>query len=139
MSLNRVRLQPYIYQVGVPDLAPDDLRWLDIALKTDYHGLSIDRLLVLVAKNEMQLWRMGKWEGIFVTELVKWENGTSLVGLYLAGRGFLKNLETIVETLKTFARNQGCRNIEFATQDKRLQRVYERKFTESTRIYSIGV
>lgn len=139
MSLARPRIKPYISRITVADLTPDDEKWLDIALKTDYHGLSMGRCLSLIAQDTMQMWRMGRFEGIFVTEIVAWENGTSLVGLYLAGKGYIKNLDSIVETLKYFASNQGCRTIEFSTKLKGLQRIYEKKFTESSRTYSIGV
>lgn len=139
MSLSGKRIKPFICKVDVEDLLPDDLSWLDKALRTDYHGISKEVCLANTKAGLMQLWRMGAWQGIIVTEIIGWDSGKSLVGLYIAGKGYLKNLDGIKDTLRFFAETQGCRVIEFATQDKRLQRVYERKFVESTRIYSLEV
>ena len=137
MSLNRVRLQPYIYQVGVADLTPDDLRWLDKAIKGSYRGLlKRDEVLVQVAKGLVQLWRVGKWEGILITEilehgLVHWHSA--------AGRGLITKLDVIIKFLCELCKVNNCTHWEVSTGRKGLQRIFEKRLRENTRTYFMEI
>lgn len=134
MSLVRKRTQPYIYPITPFELTLEDKNWLAIALKKDYHKTSIDTILKDAVNGHMQLWRFQ--EGIIVSELLAFSGNKFLVLTHMAGRGFIKNLDTIEKAMTNYCKANACIAFEVATAQPALQRLFAKRFKEITKVYA---
>lgn len=126
------RQMPFLWQIAPRELTEKDKDWLRKALKGDYHGMTVDKIL---ESGFYQIWRCGKEEGIIVTEIVVFNGDCFVCADYLAMKGYFEKLDIIEDCLIAFAKDNNCRGILLSARRKGLQRLYEKRYKELTRTY----
>lgn len=120
--------EPYFKRIGVRDVDKIDLKHWKRAVEEGYYGHKVEDLIMDVAQGVLQLWR-GRGEGfevILLTQMFKHPAGKELKIWSLAGKGYVKNLGLIHDTLVEYAKEQGCRWLSGETKSRGFDRVYER-------------
>lgn len=111
------------------------MKWLDKAVEKDYNGMKASDVVELSKKGLVSIWRLNVGEGIIVTELVNANGYIYLYVSYNAGKGFLQNIDDIKSFLVGQYKPKGAKAIRVSASRPGLQKLYERKYTELTRIY----
>lgn len=127
MSLDRE--QSYIRRVFIRELEGTDLAWLDKVLKMDYNEVTLDEIVTGVIQGNLQLWRWDK--GVLVTELDR----KVLNIIYLIGSDFLKHWKEVEDVLTTYAENMELTRITCKTENKTLQKFFNKKLTRGSITY----
>ena len=89
----------YIRPIQPKELVDGDIKWLHIIAKMQYYGYTAEHIIADCITKDKQLWRMeGEGlSGLTITLLNRHPGGNELVIWAVAGFGFLKNLERVVE------------------------------------------
>lgn len=82
------------------------------ALDATEPGFSVDDVFPILVNDGAQLWKMGQWRGLCVTQVTDLPQYRMLCVLYLAGEGMREWLPVLVEKLREFAQANGCRYAE---------------------------
>ena len=136
MPLAKPRTQAYLWPISPVNLTVRDRGWLDKAVEKDYDDCSIAAVLHDAVNGYCRIWRMGNFEGVLVTEVLT--HGVLWVK-FLAGKGFLFNIQLIEDCLRDYAKDMGCKVIRTNTHSKGLQKIYSKRYKELTRVYSLEV
>lgn len=137
MSFTKKRIQPYIEQISVRELTKIDKAHLDNALKEDYDGTNIDGILDKAVVGFCQIWRLGKSEGIIITEIIQRDEGRELWLSHMAGKGLMKKLNFIEAFFAEYGQKNSC-NVMRGTgleSNPRIQKVYSSRWKCISRIY----
>ena len=135
MSFAKPRIQPYIVPVAVYELTEKDMVNLDKALKEDYDGSKVDEILEKAATGFSQIWRLGKSEGIIVSEIIQRDDGLHLWVPQIGGRKILEKLDLLEDFFAKYGQEHGCVKFRCAVMRKGLQKVYSKRWKEIARIY----
>ena len=123
------REQSYIRRVFIRELEGTDLAWLDKVLKMDYNEVTLDEVVTGVIKGNLQLWRWDR--GILVTEIDR----KVLNIIYLIGSDFLRHWNEVERVLTAYAKNMELVRIEAKTENKTLQKLFNKKLTRGSITY----
>ena len=75
-------------------------------------GYTTEDVLTALQLREMQLWRIGDWDAIAVTEIYKTPQFLALMVIFMAGDGMNEWFDDVMELLEQFARAHGCKFVE---------------------------
>ncbi len=137
MSFIRKRIQPYIVEIAAHELSALDRINLDKAIKEDYDGNTVKDVLEKAIIGFCQIWRLGKSEGIVVTEVVQRGDGWHLWLTHMAGKGLLKRLDEIEEHFAAYAKRHNCSKLRWAglEKNKPLQKVYLKRWKPIAQVF----
>lgn len=130
----RDRVKPYVWAVSVCSLGKKEKKLLDKAVKKDYHGSTVESVMKDSINGFCQIWKLGD-TGIMVTEIIESESGKFVLVRHLAGKGIMDRLDDLIAGLKDYGRSLGATHIEAAAARKGMQKLFDKKFKEITRIY----
>lgn len=120
----------YFEQIYLDRISDNVLILLDKAVKTSYYGFKVSHILPEIANFNMQLWECkgDNTHFIVITQMTKYPAGTELMIWSVAGKGYIKNVDLVYDTLINFARDNNCRWLSGLITDeaKRLEKVYQK-------------
>jgi hypothetical protein len=137
VSFVRKRIQPYIVEIQAHELTHEDRNNLDKALKEDYDGSTVKDVLEKSILGFCQIWRLGKSEGIIVSEVVQRDEGWHLWLTHLAGKGMIRKLDDIENHFVSYGKRYNCLKIRWAGLEgnKKIQRVYAKRWKPVAQIF----
>ena len=139
MTFAKKRTKAYVVPVSLAELTLKDKLNLDKAVEKDYDGFSKEEVFQKSVIGFCQIWRLGDFEGILVTEIIQQNVGKQLWVPLLAGRNFFKNLDRIEKALEVYAKEQGCKTFRCAATREGMQKRYAKRWKEIARIYERSV
>lgn len=120
----------YFKQIYLDSIDDDIISLLDKAVSMSYYGFKVSHILPEIANFNMQLWegKGHKTHFIAITQMTKYPGGTELVFWSLAGKGYIRNVDLVYNTLAKFAQENNCRwfSGKVVTEAKALEKVYEK-------------
>lgn len=110
-------------EISLETVLPQHIFWLAKIAQEDYTGMEAKDIILDAARGQLKLWDWKSGSGLVVTELLHHPAGSELLVFGLAGEGLGKELRTIAEFLKQYAREQGCRWVGGNTTNMKLQKL----------------
>ena len=100
-------------------------------------GWNTDAVLYAVQMGNVQLWLVGDFLGVVITEVQSRPIERVLWVQFMAGDGFLDEwVDAWIETQDEYARQMGCTAVEFQSPRKAWKRI-QKRFPEHTSEYAI--
>ena len=94
----------YVRPIQPQELVDEDLKWLQKICNIAYYGYKPEHVVAGAITKDKQLWRLrGEGlEGLAVTILIEHPAGNELLVWGLAGRGYLRNFDRVLQDFKSY-------------------------------------
>ena len=77
---------------------------------------TLETIVVDVFSGQTQLWEVNDYQAIVITAVVKRPRFSVLYVEWMAGKGLMDWIDNWIETQMSYAKERGCRKIQFSTK-----------------------
>jgi len=85
---------------------------LNRILKTHDVGYTTEDVLTALQLRSMQLWKIGEWDAVAVTEIYQVPQYQALTVVFMAGDGMETWFDPVMDVLEDFAKAHRCKYVE---------------------------